>query len=78
MHTSTIPCLDPRPGKEKLREVCGSLLPGSIGRLPTLPHSRLLHFVQFLINQHRQEREQKHSRADAEYPHRKSQLVDLR
>ena len=38
----------------------------------------LLYFVQLLVNQHRQEREQEHSGANAEHPHRKSQFVDFR
>ena len=47
-------------------------------KIAPLHESRLLHFVQFLVNQHRQEREQKHSGTDAEHPHGKSQLVDFR
>lgn len=49
--------------------------------IPSIPQKKvrqfLLHFVQLLVNQQREEGEQKHSRSDAEHPHGEGQFVDL-
>ena len=42
------------------------------------PHDTLLNFVQFLINQQRQKREQKYARSDAEYAHGDREFVNPR
>ena len=50
----------------------------SVAHVQGFANNDLLYFVQLLVNQHRQEREQEHSGANAEHPHGKSQFVDLR
>ena len=51
---------------------------GDVDRIRRSAKWRLLHFVQLLIDEHREKRQQKYSRANTEYPHRDRELVDLR